>query len=34
MTPGPFAVYGTKGACGDYTITLGVDPVLAQPGDR
>jgi prepilin-type processing-associated H-X9-DG protein len=25
-----FAVFGTKGACGDYTITLGVDPVLAQ----
>jgi prepilin-type N-terminal cleavage/methylation domain-containing protein/prepilin-type processing-associated H-X9-DG protein len=29
---GPFAYFGTKGACGDYTITLGVDPVLAQLG--
>jgi prepilin-type N-terminal cleavage/methylation domain-containing protein/prepilin-type processing-associated H-X9-DG protein len=27
-----FAAYGTKGACGDYTITLGVDPLLAQLG--
>ena len=32
MTFGVFAVFGTKGACGDYTITLGVDPVLAQLG--
>jgi prepilin-type N-terminal cleavage/methylation domain-containing protein/prepilin-type processing-associated H-X9-DG protein len=32
MTFGPFAYFGTKGACGDYTITLGVDPVLAQLG--
>ncbi|HEY7308017.1 MAG TPA: DUF1559 domain-containing protein [Gemmataceae bacterium] len=30
MTTGPFAAFGTKGACGDYTIALGVDPVLAQ----
>jgi prepilin-type N-terminal cleavage/methylation domain-containing protein/prepilin-type processing-associated H-X9-DG protein len=32
FTLGPFAVFGTQGACGDYTITLGVDPVLAQLG--
>src|SRR5262249_34543152 len=32
MTFGPFAFFGTKGACGDYTVTLGVDPVLAQLG--
>jgi prepilin-type N-terminal cleavage/methylation domain-containing protein/prepilin-type processing-associated H-X9-DG protein len=32
MTFGPFAFFGTKGACGDYTITLGVDPVLVQLG--
>jgi prepilin-type N-terminal cleavage/methylation domain-containing protein/prepilin-type processing-associated H-X9-DG protein len=31
-TLGPFALFGTKGACGDYTITLGVDAVLAQLG--
>jgi prepilin-type N-terminal cleavage/methylation domain-containing protein/prepilin-type processing-associated H-X9-DG protein len=30
MTFGPWAAFGTKGACGDYTITLGVDPLLAQ----
>jgi prepilin-type processing-associated H-X9-DG protein len=29
---GPFAAFGTKGACGDYTLTLGVDPVLVQLG--
>src|SRR5262249_15157645 len=29
---GPFAYFGTKGACGDYTITLGVDSRLAQLG--
>jgi prepilin-type N-terminal cleavage/methylation domain-containing protein/prepilin-type processing-associated H-X9-DG protein len=32
MTITVFAFFGTKGACGDYTITLGVDPVLAQLG--
>jgi prepilin-type N-terminal cleavage/methylation domain-containing protein/prepilin-type processing-associated H-X9-DG protein len=32
MTITAFAAFGTKGACGDYTITLGVDPVLAQRG--
>jgi prepilin-type N-terminal cleavage/methylation domain-containing protein/prepilin-type processing-associated H-X9-DG protein len=32
FTMGPFAYFGTKAACGDYTITLGVDPVLAQLG--
>jgi prepilin-type N-terminal cleavage/methylation domain-containing protein/prepilin-type processing-associated H-X9-DG protein len=32
MTTGPFAFFGTKGACGDYTITLGVDPLLGQLG--
>lgn len=32
MTFGPYKVFGTKGACGDYTITLGVDAVLAQLG--
>jgi len=30
MTGAPFALFGTKAACGDYTITLGVNPVLAQ----
>ena len=29
---GPFAYFGTKSACGDYTNTLGVDPLLAQLG--
>jgi prepilin-type N-terminal cleavage/methylation domain-containing protein/prepilin-type processing-associated H-X9-DG protein len=29
---GPFAFFGTKGACGDYVIALGVDPILAQLG--
>jgi prepilin-type N-terminal cleavage/methylation domain-containing protein/prepilin-type processing-associated H-X9-DG protein len=32
MTFGPFAAFGTKGACGDYTIALGVDAGLAQNG--
>jgi prepilin-type N-terminal cleavage/methylation domain-containing protein/prepilin-type processing-associated H-X9-DG protein len=32
MTFGPFAYFGTKGACGDYTLALGVDPALAQLG--
>jgi prepilin-type N-terminal cleavage/methylation domain-containing protein len=32
MTFGPFAYFGTKGACGDYTITLGIDPAMAQRG--
>jgi prepilin-type N-terminal cleavage/methylation domain-containing protein/prepilin-type processing-associated H-X9-DG protein len=32
MVQGPFAFFGTKAACGDYTIALGVDPVLAQLG--
>jgi prepilin-type N-terminal cleavage/methylation domain-containing protein/prepilin-type processing-associated H-X9-DG protein len=32
MTFGPFAAFGTKGACGDYTIALGVDAALAQRG--
>jgi len=32
MTFGPFAAFGTKGACGDYTIALGVDAQLAQRG--
>jgi prepilin-type N-terminal cleavage/methylation domain-containing protein/prepilin-type processing-associated H-X9-DG protein len=32
MTFGPFAYFGTMGACGDYTITLGVDPALAHSG--
>jgi prepilin-type N-terminal cleavage/methylation domain-containing protein/prepilin-type processing-associated H-X9-DG protein len=31
-TLGPFAYFGTKAACGDYTVALGVDPVLAQLG--
>jgi prepilin-type N-terminal cleavage/methylation domain-containing protein/prepilin-type processing-associated H-X9-DG protein len=29
---GPFATFGTRCACGDYTITLGVDSALAQLG--
>ncbi len=29
---GPLALFGTKCACGDYTITLGVDSQLAQLG--
>jgi prepilin-type processing-associated H-X9-DG protein len=29
---GPFAYFGTKAACGDYTIALGVAPVLTQRG--
>jgi prepilin-type N-terminal cleavage/methylation domain-containing protein/prepilin-type processing-associated H-X9-DG protein len=29
---GPFAFFGTRGACGDYVIALGVDPTLAQLG--
>jgi prepilin-type N-terminal cleavage/methylation domain-containing protein/prepilin-type processing-associated H-X9-DG protein len=32
MNLGPFASFGTKCACGDYTITLGVDSGLAQLG--
>jgi prepilin-type N-terminal cleavage/methylation domain-containing protein/prepilin-type processing-associated H-X9-DG protein len=32
MTFDAFAAFGTRGACGDYTITLGVDAVLAQLG--
>ena len=32
MTFGPWAAFGTRGACGDYTITLGVDSLLAQLG--
>jgi prepilin-type N-terminal cleavage/methylation domain-containing protein/prepilin-type processing-associated H-X9-DG protein len=32
MTFGPFHVFGTKGACGDYAATLGVDAGLAQRG--
>jgi len=32
MTFGPFAAFDTKGACGDYTIALGVDAGLAQKG--
>jgi len=32
MEFGPYQVFGTKGACGDYTITLGVDAGLAQLG--
>src|SRR5215469_16142989 len=31
-TFGPYAHFGTRGACGDYTIALGVDLVLAQLG--
>jgi prepilin-type N-terminal cleavage/methylation domain-containing protein len=32
MTITVFAAFGTKGACGDYTIALGVDSALAQRG--
>jgi prepilin-type N-terminal cleavage/methylation domain-containing protein/prepilin-type processing-associated H-X9-DG protein len=32
MTFGPFAYFKTQGACGDYAVALGVDPVLAQLG--
>jgi prepilin-type N-terminal cleavage/methylation domain-containing protein/prepilin-type processing-associated H-X9-DG protein len=32
MTFGPYKLFGTRGACGDYAITLGVDPVLARLG--
>jgi len=32
MTFGPLALFGTKAACGDYAITLGVDEVLARRG--
>ncbi len=32
FTGGPFAYFGTKSACGDYTLTLGVNSVLAQLG--
>jgi prepilin-type N-terminal cleavage/methylation domain-containing protein/prepilin-type processing-associated H-X9-DG protein len=29
---GAWAAFGTKGACGDYTVALGVDPLLAERG--
>jgi prepilin-type N-terminal cleavage/methylation domain-containing protein/prepilin-type processing-associated H-X9-DG protein len=32
ITFGPFQFFGTKGACGDYAATLGVDAGLAQHG--
>jgi prepilin-type N-terminal cleavage/methylation domain-containing protein/prepilin-type processing-associated H-X9-DG protein len=32
ITIGPYKVFGTRGACGDYAATLGVDPVLVQQG--
>jgi prepilin-type N-terminal cleavage/methylation domain-containing protein len=32
ITFGPFQAFGTKGACGDYAATLGVDAGLAQRG--
>jgi prepilin-type N-terminal cleavage/methylation domain-containing protein/prepilin-type processing-associated H-X9-DG protein len=32
MTITAFKAFGTKGACGDYTITLGVNPVLGSLG--
>src|SRR5262245_13047074 len=32
MEFGPYQLFGTKGACGDYTITLGVDAALATQG--
>jgi prepilin-type processing-associated H-X9-DG protein len=32
MTSAAYAAFGTRAACGDYTITLGVDPLLAQLG--
>jgi prepilin-type N-terminal cleavage/methylation domain-containing protein/prepilin-type processing-associated H-X9-DG protein len=32
MVFGPYQLFGTKGACGDYTITLGVDAGLAPLG--
>src|SRR5262245_14525611 len=32
ITFGPFQFFGTKGACGDYAATLGVDAGLAQRG--
>jgi prepilin-type N-terminal cleavage/methylation domain-containing protein/prepilin-type processing-associated H-X9-DG protein len=32
MTFGPFQLFETKGACGDYTITLGVDAELVLRG--
>jgi prepilin-type N-terminal cleavage/methylation domain-containing protein/prepilin-type processing-associated H-X9-DG protein len=32
FTRGPFAYFGTRAACGDYTIALGVNSVLAQLG--
>src|SRR5262245_53864282 len=32
ITFGPFQLFGTKGACGDYAATLGVDAGLAQRG--
>jgi prepilin-type N-terminal cleavage/methylation domain-containing protein len=32
MTFGPFAYFGTEAACGDYTLTLGVNSALEQLG--
>ncbi len=32
FTMGPYAYFGTKGACGDYAIALGVNSVLARLG--
>jgi prepilin-type N-terminal cleavage/methylation domain-containing protein/prepilin-type processing-associated H-X9-DG protein len=32
MTFGPYAHFNTRGACGDYTLALGVNPALAQLG--
>jgi prepilin-type N-terminal cleavage/methylation domain-containing protein/prepilin-type processing-associated H-X9-DG protein len=32
FTPGPFAYFHTKAACGDYNLTLGVNSALAQRG--
>jgi prepilin-type N-terminal cleavage/methylation domain-containing protein/prepilin-type processing-associated H-X9-DG protein len=34
MTFGPFAYFGTKAACGDYTLTLGVNPALTNGDPR
>ncbi len=33
-TMGPFAYFGTRGACGDYAYTSGVDPALAIGDSR
>jgi prepilin-type N-terminal cleavage/methylation domain-containing protein/prepilin-type processing-associated H-X9-DG protein len=32
MTFGPYGTFGTRGACGDYTLTLGVNAASAQIG--